>query len=241
MTSSVLENGRSKAADMYSALFLGATNSPTDARRLIGAMCRTHQGAPTGAGEGGRWRRPWTLRYSRMTVLLSVRSCTHPGSTTSRTDAGRWPQADGHDVVRDCSGTGMGERGSISSTSTRRATERPVGDTPTRRTCVSVREPEIWVTMLSTPLRGYGKASGLIRIYLGRSSNLAGRQTFEGLSSRVNFWDGPPKGGPFSLSCSRRRHLRGFHQRGGDGRQMPVLRDIVTDEQLKVQSRGVVA
>lgn len=165
---------------------MGAAKPPTCARRcfwarqnrrqVFGVRSMRYAGPTKGLrpvrGRAGVWRRPRSLRYRGMTVLLVVRSWAHPWSTTSTAGTGRGPAAAAHDDVRACSGAEMGERGRISSTSAGRATERSEGDTPTRGMCVDVREPEIWVTMLPTPLRGYGKASGLFRIYLGRSSNL---------------------------------------------------------------------
>lgn len=149
---------------MCSALFLGAQRSPTVTRRSFDAMCRSREAGPTGAGEGGRLAPAAVSALDQVTVLLTVRSCAHAPSTGSIGRAGRDPSAAAHDVVAGRDGEEMGERDSGSSTSTRRATERFVADTPTRGSRAHVQEPEIWVTMLPTPLRGYGKASGRFRL-----------------------------------------------------------------------------
>ncbi len=209
---------------MCSALFSGAPKSPTVPRRSFDAMCRTLAAGPTGTGEGGRQAPAAVSALDQVTVLLTMRSCAHAPSTRSIGRAGCDPSAAAHVVVAGRDGEVAGERDSGSSTSTRQATERFEADTPTRGSRAHVQEPEIWVTMLPTPLRGYGKASP---------------PRIEGLSSRFS---GPAaRRARFCLSGCRSRHLRSGDQGGRYNGQRAVLRDVVTDEQLDVQGRGVVA
>lgn len=156
---------------MCSALFLGAQRPPTVTRRSFDAMRRRRCAGPTGTGEGGRQAPAAVSALDQVTVLLTVRSCAHVPSTRSIGRAGCDPSVAAHVVVAQRDGEAVRERDSGGSTSTRRATERDAADTPTRGSRAHVQEPEIWVTMLPTPLRGYGKASGPIRICLGRSSS----------------------------------------------------------------------